>query len=580
MRGLRQPRATRTNETMKTVIMLDPATPILASTRRLLVVLTAVCAAVASLATLTAAPTALASGLSAPSVGTNRSNPTSEDPSAIYWNPAMLGFQREYPQLMLGANLIFGSIRYTRDYRGIYQRPDSFDFALPIDPQDIDPSKSGPQASGNHLVFGPQPDLFLSIPVKDTGLVAGFGLYAPFTAIVDFPDDGAQRFTIQDALIATVYMTPSLAFQISDMFSVGAGVSLVLGYAELTRVQDFAEVSDLGDGLSGPPVNQENDFGPDAPIGVRELDVLARPTEFKHMVATGVTFNLGAALDLGRGRVSAAYQHSAQLDFRGDFVLNMNDDFFTQDLAAQGLEFPPIVKGDASLSFTLPNMIHLGGAFDVTDRWRLTGAFSYYFWSQLEAFNVVLRSDDLAQPDIGIGRTTSIALERQWQNTVALQGIVAHDLSQKTEVWGLAGYQSNAVPDETLDASSPDGNRLEFGLGLAYDLSERIDMILDSKIQHVLTRENRASNYDKGNGKYGLTLLSLGLHLNIRLGKIKDDDETPVENDEEIVTRPMAAEAEDANAASSASGASEEAVEPGPAGADVPQSVDEASDSE
>lgn len=482
------------------------------------------------------------SGLSAPSVGTNRSNPTSQDPSAVYWNPAMLGFQQEYPQLMLGANLLLGSIRYTRDYRGTYQSPDSFDFAVPIDPNNVDPTKSGAQASGDHLVVGPQPDLFLSIPIQDTRLVAGFGVYVPYAAIVNFPDDGAQRFTIQDAIIATVYLTPSLAYRVSEKFSVGAGLSLVFGYAELTRVQDFAEVSQLGDGLAGPPVNQENDFGQDAPVGVRELDVLARQADFKSMIATGVTFNVGGALDLGRTRLSLAYQHSIALNFRGSFVLNMDDDFFTQDLASQGLEFPPIVKGDASLSFTLPNILHLGGAFDVTSKMTLTGAISYYFWSQLEAFEVVIQSEDLAQPDLGISSATSIDLERDWKNTFALQGIFSYDTSDRLELWGLAGYQSNAVPDETLDASSPDGDRIELGAGLVYDLSDRLDLMLDLKVQHVLTRVNQASNFDKGNGEYGLTLASAGAHLNIRLGKI-DEDERIIE--EAIETRTFPREAGD-----------------------------------
>ena len=50
--------------------------------------------------------------------------------------------------------------------------------------------------------------------------------------------------------------------------------------------------------------------------------------------------------------------------------------------------------------------------------WHLNGAFT--MWSQVQSFDVTVTSPDLAQPQIGIPATTKIALQRRWNDTLAL----------------------------------------------------------------------------------------------------------------------------------------------------------------
>lgn len=459
-----------------------------------------------------------AAGLSAPGVGDGRSSPEHIAPSSVYWNPSALGMI-ERPRMTLGVNIIVGSIRYQRNYRGIYQREDSFDFKTPVPTEDIDPNKSGWAPKSNHMVLGPQPDGHIAIPIGDTGLVVGGGLSAPYVATVNYPTHGAQRFHIQDALIAAVELTASLAYRINEHISVGAGASAVIGYAQINRITDFAGKDLLGDALEGPPVNQANDFGEDAPTAVRELDVLARPTALQEMLAVGYTFNVGTMLKFDPVRIGLSYHHSTRLNFRGKFRLDMNNDFFTGDLAAQGLQYKPTVRGDASLSFTLPNSIHLGIGWDITPKLSVALATSYTFWSRLQSFDVVLRSDDLAQPELGISRTADVTLPRRWKNSLGVDGFLDYKFNEHTAIFGHLGFQQNAVPDATIDASSPDGDRIIVGAGLFHDFPGRFDIGIDATVQHTLPREVTASDYDLGNGKYGLTLLNLGAHIGIKLGK-------------------------------------------------------------
>ncbi|MBC7173336.1 MAG: outer membrane protein transport protein, partial [Polyangiaceae bacterium] len=321
------------------------------------------------LAALLAPSAALAQGLSTPTVGTGESTAATADPTAVYFNPAMTAFAEE-PELFLGGTLVIGDIRYERDYRATYQRPDSFDFASPIDPSAVDQLKRGRQETVRSNPVAPAPSLFATIPLSDR-LVGGFGTYSPYAAILDFPDDGAQRFQLTEAIIATVFVTPTLSYRIHDRFSIGAGASYVAGFAEISRTQDFAGLSEVGDALERPPISQQNDFGPNAPAEVRELDVMARPFVLRRAFSHSGTFHVGMAAEPLPGlRIGIVYQHSTRMRFKGDFELDMDDDFFTQDLRSQGLAYDPRVTGDATLRFNLPRILRFAGSWQMNEYLR------------------------------------------------------------------------------------------------------------------------------------------------------------------------------------------------------------------
>ena len=124
---------------------------------------------------------ASAEGLSIPNVGHGMSNPLVIDGTAAFWNPGMVGFIPQ-TQLTLGGSLILGDVRYTRERRGIYQRSDSFDFALPIEPDAIDPSLTGYDEQVVANPIGLAPGAFALFPLGESGVVMGFGVYAPYAA--------------------------------------------------------------------------------------------------------------------------------------------------------------------------------------------------------------------------------------------------------------------------------------------------------------------------------------------------------------------------------------------------------------
>ncbi len=518
---------------------------------------------------------AAASGFDAPTIGGGQSSPVARDAAAVHYNPGQLGYI-DRTELDVGLGVIFGVAGYERERRGQYQYADNFDFAEPIDPADLDPSRSGSTEAVRALPFGPLIDAFVAVPLVARRLTLGVGFYVPYAALLSLPADGPQRYQAQSVTLLSTHTTVSLGVRLHDVISLGAGVSYVLSIMQLSKVQDFAAVAAFGDGLAASPINQPNDFGPNAPSTVRELDLLARQADIGPAISHGVSFNVGAAIrPTPKLDLALVYQHGSRQRLRGDFTLDMDDEFFTQDLAAQGLQFPPQVRGQAEIGLSLPKRITAGAGYRVHPKVSIDGSLSYVFYSDFDVIDIVLSSPDLAQPALGIGDQVPQDLVRNWRNTVHTDFNVRGQATDKLLVSGTVGYQSGASPDSTIDMASPDGHRLVGAAGIEYAFSDRFSLLGDVRVQGILPRTVTTSDFDLGNGTYRLVLAAATVHAKIRFGRrTSKESREPSDDDAEPATDPQqapssesseAAQTETAEDPATSAPASEPSV-----GADVP----------
>lgn len=491
---------------------------------------------------------ARASGLDVPAIGSANSSPTTADAAAIYWNPGMLGYL-ERSEFFGGVGVVGGRIGYTRERRGVYAFEDSLNLRDPIDPEVVDLSKTGIADPVSSPVFSPWADAFGTFVVIPDRLNVGLGFYVPYAAPLNFPEDGPQRWQLQEAFIAVSRLSAAIAVKAHDKISIGAGISYVFGLGSLRRVQDFAAVDALAEGLAADPLNQENDLGSQAPSSLRESEVFSRPIAFTDGVSHGVSFNVGLGIKpTDKVTIGLSYDHGSKLRLKGDFTLDMNDDFFTQDLASEGLQFPPLVEGDGELSFRLAKRIMGGVAYDVSPKLRIDTSLAFVFWSDLDAFRIRLDSPDLAQPALGLPPTTAVALARDWKNTVhaEVSARIRPDKKQRMLLSTTLGYHSSASPDSTVDVASPDGNRLLGAFGFGYQINERMGIMVDAEAQGILPRTVTNSDFDLGNGVYKLLLASSSVHLQVRFGKAPSDEAATPETGKPADPRPESAPEPDA----------------------------------
>jgi long-chain fatty acid transport protein len=468
------------------------------------------------LGSLLASGRAGASGLDAPLVGSGQSGPTISDGAAIHWNPAALA-DIDRPELFGGVGLVAGRVGYRRERLGDYQTPDSLRLRGPMPAGEIAPEKRGSSEEVVATPIAPTGDAFFAYPLVRRRLVLGLGAYVPYAASLDFPQNGPQAWQLQQAFIVASHVTASAAARVLPNLSFGAGVSYVGGLASLRKKQDFAELPEFQRAFSDPPIGQPNEFGPNAPSHVRELDVLSRPISITNAMSHGFTFNAGLLYQPSEAvRLALAYQHGAQMRYRGRFALDMNDPFFTQDLAAQGLRYPPLVEGDAELAFRLPKRVTAGASYQATDVFRVDGFVQYVTYSDVDAFVVTTRSPNLAQPKLGIGPSVRAVLPRAWKDTVWVEANGRLSVSRLFTMSATVGYQSPASPDETIDVGSPDGHRLIGGLGAVVRATQWLDLHADARAQGILPRTVTTSRSDVANGRYTMAIGYLGGHAKAR----------------------------------------------------------------
>jgi long-chain fatty acid transport protein len=205
------------------------------------------------------------------------------------------------------------------------------------------------------------------------------------------------------------------------------------------------------------------------------------------------------------------------MHYKGEFAIDMSDDFFTQDLASQGLKYKPLIQGEADLSFSLPRRITGGASYDASDKLRVNGFVSYVVYSDIDAFVVETSSPDLAQPRLGIGDKVKVTLPRDWNDTIWVEASGHYKLNHRMLLSAAVGYQSPASPDSTIDTASPDGHRLIGGLGGVLQATDSVSLSGDVRVQAILPREVTTSDNDLGNGTYNLFIAVAGGHLKILL---------------------------------------------------------------
>lgn len=462
------------------------------------------------LAGLLAPTAAVASGLNVPVVGTSESSPVHADPAAIFWNPALL--TAVGTESLFTGSLLVLDLKYARQRRGRYQFDDSLRFEAPVPDEDIDPSKAGGAPEARATALLPAGAFFGSWRVHRDGVV-GLGVFAPFGALLDF-GVGPQEWAVRDVSLITLEVAPAIAWKIGPHFSVGGGVSAVGGFLKLGKTVDLAGTPLLADTFSNPPISQPNSFGARAPSEVRELDVLSRRADIGPAFALGFAARLGVSYEPDDAwRFGLSYTYRGPMTFHGDFELDLNDPLFTEDLAAQGLKYDPIVRGTATVDFPLPSNLNAGARW-AHDHWVASATFSWFQYSAVESLDATLESNQLVQPELGLGRKTSVAIPRDWQDTVHFDGRLTYAEPERWRVGGVLGFHTGVSPDSTLDVASPDGPRLvmaalgAWSLGQVDWLSADVELVGDLHVQYVLPRENTQSDYDLANGEYSLLVLA------------------------------------------------------------------------
>ena len=335
------------------------------------------------------------------------------DGSATYFNPAGFGFQ-DRGSVYLGGTLIMP----TTSFYG---------------PLQLNTNEKTKMAS---QTFTPI-NATISYPISN-GLVAAIAVNNPFGLGTEWPDSWVGRYIIQKVDLQTWFITPTIAYKLTDQLSVGIGLNYVLGNVKLKKAVSI-------------PL--------DAPSPEANLDLDGHAFGFN----AGLLYKVSPEISIG-----VSYRHKVKLDASGNASFAPN---------YPGLSLP---QGDVKSTLTLPATGFAGIAYKPMANLEIEADYQFIGWSSYNE----LRFDFAAD-----GSTT--VSPKNYQDTYIIR--VGSEYS--IDPWHLrAGYlyDNSPVKIEYSEPLLPDANRNGFNVGLGYDITP--DWSVDAAYFFLLFQDRQAQN--------------------------------------------------------------------------------------
>jgi long-chain fatty acid transport protein len=369
-------------------------------------------------------------------------------------------------------------------------------------------------------------DPFLAIPQVYVAygvtpkLGVGIGLFAPYGLQTRWPITFDGRFAGYDNILRSVYLQPTVAYQVTPWLSLGGGFDVVFGKVELNQRLDLAAAPVPA--LPGiPPGTVFGQFG------------IAPGTDFAdtHLGAskTTVTAHWGGIIRVNdKLSIGGRYLMHAKFDYKGtaQFSQVLTGLVIPADLAVGPLVIPAGTPIDAflaaptgsgglalfdpttgllrtqavSTTITNPEQVILGLAYQPRKDWTLFVDYQFTRWGK--RFNTV--KIDFANPLL------NRVLHESYKNT---NGIRIAGEWAKDAKWTFRGgylYHQGAAPAETVTPLLPEGQRSEFTGGFTVKL--RPGLAADFAYQYIRQNDRRGRTREPPLNQVPTTGMNTGVY--------------------------------------------------------------------
>lgn len=261
----------------------------------------------------------------------------------------------------------------------------------------------------------------------------GVGMDAPFGLVRQYPSQHpATRFTGYDTWLKMYSIKPVVSVKLHDKLSVGAGPV-------------YYRVMDFGTALVYPTLGAAT--GSNARLTTRgqnwgwQLGVLAKPHE-KHQLGfyfrSPVTMKLSGKINVEGSVTSGRFETAAR------------------------------TKMDLPLNFTWAY------AYKPSEKTTLMADFGFTRWSAFKRLYVDF--DPVANANDNAVLNAVTKQDKDYRNSFSIHLAANHKVTKKLELMTGVSFYTRAQPDSNFIPAVPDSNRLNFGLGVIYALTNRIDL--------------------------------------------------------------------------------------------------------
>ncbi len=419
---------------------------------------------------------AQASGIAAARFGGEHGHPTTDNATAIYYNPAGIALSKG-THIFVDTTVALRWASYTRPAVG----PDDVPAGSPSIQNSQQTLELAQGANdGKATLFNAIAAPFVGV-TSDFGtdfIYGGIGAYFPFggAAVWDkngsyegsdsFPGavDGVQRWYSIDGTIRSMYITGALAFNIRKIgLSLGLSGSVIRSEVSTIRARNANGTDDLVS-ADGSLVE-----------GRSQVDVKGWQGGF----ALGAVYDV---LKLGKYFIGASY--TSQPNVVGGMTLK-------GELNNALTRAPPSTT-KIDLTQTMPEIMRLGVRIKPTDKYEVRVFGDYTRWSVFDKQCLLDRAEpdrscDFTGGDSALddpenfgseGETLGTVqhLPRFWKDAGGVRLGGSYWFIPELETYIGAGYDSSAVPVETLDPALIDMHKASISAGVRWQIIKHLAM--------------------------------------------------------------------------------------------------------
>ena len=331
-----------------------------------------------------------------------------EDSATILTNPA--GMTRlKKSDLLLGLQALYADIGFTPDSR----------------------TTTSGGGGGNPVGWFPGGGVFYVHPTSDR-LRLGLAVTGNFGLGLDYQDDWAGRYYVQDSTLLGLSVLPAIAWKVNDKFSIGAALNATYGIFD-TKVA-------------------VNNLAPEAADGSLKV----KDTVWGFGGNVGFLFEPSDATRFG-----LTYTSPVRLDFGAVPEFSNVAPGLYAILGAAGL-----LDSKIDLSMTVPQTVMTSFVRGINDRWVLLGNVGWQDWSAFGKVDVQVNTDD----------PRSLAVDQNFKDTWhAALGAEVNKPSGWSYSFGVA-YDTSCLDDADRTPTLPLGEATRFGFGARRKMSEKLDL--------------------------------------------------------------------------------------------------------
>ena len=369
-----------------------------------------------------------------------------EDGSAIFFNPAAIGMQRDGSTLSAGATLI--------GPRG--------DFA------GFDSRITGTMKEN----WVPAPATYYSQPVGHR-LALGIGIFVPFGLTIEWPLDFAGRFVSYKTVLQTAYLQPTIAYKLNDHIAIGGGPDFVFSHLELNQRADLA-TQQLAPGITFAQIG--------VPPGTDFANFKISGSDFSVAGHVGVLIKVNEKLSFGARYLARHTIKPDDLEFEsGPIPTGLRTPVPLPGIpsgtpidALLAPQFAPggrLASQSAATELTLPDQFVAGIAVMPTAQLKLLLDYQLTTWSVFESLEFTTE------------RGLSELIVKNYRDTSGLRVGVDYGVTEHVAVRGGFLAHQAAAPDGSVSPDLPEGARLEYTAGLGARLSKHF--AVDAAYQYI-----------------------------------------------------------------------------------------------